>query len=195
MTAVEEVMNRLGRAAAQAYYGEPVTQLDHALQTAQLARDANADNETVIAALLHDIGHLLDDGRLHEQLGVVDHDTHGAAWLAVRGFSPRVVELVQGHVEAKRYLVATNPEYRARLSAASVQTLELQGGAMSADEAREFAADPLLKEKLRLRSWDEQAKVPGASAAPLESYRELLVRHLALEDGASRPAGVRRDAE
>ncbi|MDX2180356.1 MAG: HDIG domain-containing protein [Bryobacteraceae bacterium] len=185
-----EVIDRLSRAASQAYYGEPVTQLEHALQSAQLAREANSDDETVIAALLHDIGHLLDDGRLHEQLGVVDHDTHGAAWLAMRGFSPRVVELVQGHVAAKRYLVATNPEYRARLSNASVQTLELQGGAMTEDEVREFAASPLFKEKLRMRSWDEQAKVPGAKTEPLESYRELLTQHI-----SSGPASVRRDPE
>lgn len=171
-------MRLLADGASKAYYGEPVSQLDHALQAAQLAQDAGADDETVIAALLHDIGHLLDEGEVHEELGVIDHDRQGANYLRELGFSERIAALVASHVDAKRYLVATNPAYAERLSAASTETLKLQGGPMTAQEAEAFAIDPLMKEKLRMRSWDEQAKDPEARAAPLESYRDRLLKHL-----------------
>jgi len=176
---VEEIMTLLAGSASEAYYGEPVTQLEHGLQAAQLARDADADEETILAALLHDVGHLLGhEGRIHEKLGVIDHDEAGAQWLRARGFSERLTALVRAHVDAKRYLVATNAGYAARLSPASTETLALQGGPMSPEEAQAFGADPMLKEKLRMRSWDEQAKIPGAAAAPLAEYRAMLLRHL-----------------
>ncbi len=177
MSVVDETMALLAESAAEAYYGEQVTQLEHALQAAHLAGEAGADEETVLAALLHDIGHVLDRGHLHEDLGVIDHDEQGAAWLRERGFSERLVQLVAGHVAAKRFLVATNPHYGGRLSSSSVRTLELQGGPMSPEEVAAFEGDPLMKEKLRMRSWDEQAKEPGAAVAQLDSYREMLERH------------------
>src|SRR5262249_38905932 len=151
MTAtVEEILTLLRNSATQGYFGEPVTQLEHALQCAELAKFAGGDRDVVIAALLHDIGHLLD-GERHDDIGVIAHDDAGAAWLAGRGFSGRVVQLVGGHVAAKRYLTATNPDYMACLSPASVHTLSLQGGPMTADEARAFERDPLFRDKLRLR--------------------------------------------
>jgi phosphonate degradation associated HDIG domain protein len=175
---IEEILDLLQNSASSGYFGEAVTQLEHALQCADLARRAGADSEMVIAALLHDVGHLLDGDR-HEEIGTIAHDDLGAAWLRQRGFSNRVVELVGGHVAAKRYLTAKNPEYAARLSAASVQTLQLQGGPMTPEEAAAFEGDPLFSDKLRLRSWDEQAKTPGAATSALESFRELLLRHTA----------------
>jgi phosphonate degradation associated HDIG domain protein len=177
MAAGDEILKLLRESGGQAYYGEAVTQLEHALQAAQLARDAGASEEAVVAALLHDIGHLVDTGRLHERLGVIDHDRAGAEYLQARGFPARIVSLVEGHVDAKRYLVATNAAYAARLSPSSVATLALQGGPMSAEEAAAFERDPLFREKLRLRSWDEQAKVPGAACAPLEDYEALIARY------------------
>lgn len=179
MNPVEETLQLLAGSASEAYYGEAVTQLEHALQTAQLARAAHADDETILAALLHDIGHVLDQGHLHADLGVIDHDRQGADWLRSRGFSERLVQLVEAHVEAKRYLVATNADYAARLSPSSVRTLALQGGPMTPAEASAFADDPLMREKLRMRSWDEQAKVPNAPVDSLESYRPLIEAHLA----------------
>lgn len=178
MAAGGEILTLLRESGRQAYYGEPVTQLEHALQSAQLARDAGAGDDVVVAALLHDIGHLLDDGRLHEQLGVIDHDRAGADFLRTRGFPEKIVSLVEGHVDAKRYLVATNPAYAARLSPASVETLKLQGGPMSAEESAAFERDPLFRDKLRLRSWDEQAKIPGAACAPLKDYAALIARYV-----------------
>ncbi len=176
----DELLLLLERSAGSAYYGEPVTQLEHALQCAQLARDAGASDDLVLAALLHDVGHLIEDesAMRHDEVGVINHDEVGAQFLLERGVSKKVAELVGGHVEAKRYLTGTNPEYAAKLSDASATTLALQGGPMNAAEAAAFRGDPLMAEKLRLRSWDEQAKRPGWEVAPLASYRELLVRHL-----------------
>lgn len=174
---VDEVLQLLESAGRSAYLGEAVTQLEHAVECAQLATDAAADDEMILAALLHDIGHLCVPAG-PEGVGVVDHDDAGARYLTERGFSPRVAALVGGHVEAKRYLTATNPSYFARLSPTSVTTLRLQGGAMNVDEAGAFEADPLAQDKLRLRSWDEAAKRPGWKVAPLSSYRSLLLAHL-----------------
>jgi phosphonate degradation associated HDIG domain protein len=176
MAAEGEILKLLRESGGQTYFGEAVTQLQHALQSAQLARDAGADDEVIVAALLHDIGHLLETGRLHEQLGVIDHDCAGAEFLRARGFPEKIVSLIEGHVAAKRYLVATNPAYEARLSPSSVATLKLQGGPMTPEDAAAFERDPLFREKLRLRSWDEQAKDPDAVCSPLEAYEALIAR-------------------
>jgi len=156
-----------------------VTQLQHALQAAQAGRQAGADEEAVLAALLHDIGHMLDGENLQD-IGVVDHDRSAVDWLRARGFSERLVQLAGGHVAAKRYLVATNPAYHARLSPTSQRTLELQGGPMSESEVHQFRTNPLFEDMLRLRSWDEAAKDPSASPPGLESYLPLIERHLQL---------------
>ena len=159
----------VGEGGSGAYFGERVTQLQHALQAAHCAVLARADEELVVAALLHDIGHLLG-GNLHAEIGVIDHDQSCVAWLRERGFSERLIALVSGHVAAKRYLVATRADYRARLSEASTKTLALQGGAMSEAEVKAFAESPYFRDLLRLRSWDEAAKEPEAVVPGLESY-------------------------
>ena len=181
-----EVLSLLEASADADYYGEPVSQLAHALQAAQSARDAGADDELILAALLHDMGHNIDDPRAirHGDVGVINHDDLGSLWLAERGFSARLRTLVRGHVDAKRYLVATNANYAKRLSPASTETLVHQGGPMSIEEATAFGEAPELKDCLRLRSWDEQAKEPGRLVTPLESYRAMIVTHLT---GTARP--------
>ena len=175
-----EVLSLLEASADADYYGEPVSQLAHALQAAQSARDAGADDELILAALLHDIGHNIDDPRAVRlgHVGVINHDDLGSLWLAERGFSARLRSLVRGHVGAKRYLVTTNANYAKRLSPASTETLIHQGGPMSIEEATAFGEAPELKDCLRLRSWDEQAKEPGRLVTPLEAYRAMLVAHL-----------------
>lgn len=175
-----DALHLLARASGQAYFGEPVTQLEHALQSAKLAADAGADDETILAALLHDIGHVLE-GEVDDELGVIDHDEVGLRWLREHGYGERLVLLVGGHVDAKRYLVATNPGYAARLSPASTATLARQGGPMNASEVDAFASHPLHREMLRLRSWDEQAKVPGLAVPDLDSYRALHEAYLRRE--------------
>lgn len=154
------------------YIGEPVSQLQHALQCASLATRAGSSPELVVAALFHDIGHLSaseDEPRM-PGLGVLHHEEVGARWLAQAGFNDQVCELVRGHVAAKRYLSAVRPGYLERLSLASRATLELQGGPMSPTEIEFFANDPLKEDKLRLRVFDERAKDPTATVPELEAY-------------------------
>jgi phosphonate degradation associated HDIG domain protein len=177
MTVIADIERLFGTRGAEAYYGEPVTQLQHALQTADAARRAGADEALTIAALLHDIGHLLTDSA--SEWGDAGHDAVAVRWLRERGFSEHVVRLAGGHVAAKRWLVATTPNYLNRLSAASRQTLRLQGGPMSPAEAAEFEADPLMPAMVRLRSWDEMAKDPAADPPPLRVWLPMIERHLA----------------
>ena len=158
------------------YIGEPVSQLSHALQCAQAAQDDRTSPELVAAALLHDIGHLCaaPEAQHMGDLGVVAHEWVGARYLANHGLSADVCALVVGHVAAKRYLVTTDLHYLDRLSSASLATLELQGGPMSAAEVLRFEAEPLHREMLRLRTYDEQAKAPFAQVASLGSYLPLI---------------------
>jgi phosphonate degradation associated HDIG domain protein len=165
------------------YIGEPVSQLEHAVQSASLARESNADDETVLAAFLHDIGHLLPIAGYNQSdsmsgLGAADHESAGSAFLLERGFSRRLAELVGAHVEAKRFLTYKYPEYLERLSEASRQTLGMQGGAMNAAEARAFEQNPLCELKIQLRRWDEQAKLPGLPVEGWQQIRELIIKHL-----------------
>lgn len=177
---VEEIMGLLAGPGSTLYYGEGVTQLAHALQCAKFAAEVTDDEETILAALLHDIGHICDQTaeQMDADIGVVDHEGIGARFLVARGFSPKIAELVNAHVAAKRYLVATNATYAAQLSSASTATLKHQGGPMSADEVAAFEADPLFKAKLRMRSWDEMGKEPALQTPPLDAYRAMLLRHL-----------------
>ena len=162
------------------YIGENVTQLEHSLQAAHFAQRAGATEVEVLAALFHDIGHICapPDAAQMAGLGVVDHEGIGARFLLALGFSPQVAELVAAHVSVKRYLVARNPTYAARLSEASAGTLRHQGGPMSPEEADVFERDPAFRSKLRVRQWDEMAKVPALEVAPLESYRSQIEAHL-----------------
>ncbi|GAB3511723.1 HD domain-containing protein [Spirosoma knui] len=164
-----------------AYYGEPVTQLEHALQCGGLAERAGADEETIIAAFLHDIGHLLPPelaGGYMDGYGTVDHERLGADYLRERGFSEKVAQLIEHHVNAKRYLVAKNPEYFARLSEASVKTLEFQGGPMAPDEIVAFEKNPYFRQILQVRGWDEQAKETGMVLPDPSHYLEKCYSHL-----------------
>ena len=158
-----------------AYFGEPVSQLEHALQAAYLATRENAPQWLVVAALVHDAGHLLHDMPEHvADLGIdTRHEDLGHAWLA-QYFGPEVTAPVRMHVDAKRYLCATDPEYLQLLSPASVESLQLQGGPFNAEEARAFEQQPFAREAVRLRRWDDQAKEPGLDVPGLESYRAAI---------------------
>ncbi len=179
--AVDEVIGLYASQGGSAYIGEPVTQLQHAAQTADLARGAGHDDEVVCAAFLHDIGHLCPNDAPRAQMGefgVAHHERIGAEYLRALGFSNRVAHLVGQHVNAKRYLTHAHPDYYARLSEASKRTLEYQGGPMTADEARAFEADPAFELILQLRRWDEAAKVEDLPVFPLQRYGELIRAHL-----------------
>lgn len=155
------------------YSGEPVTQTEHALQTALLAEQAGADDELVTAALLHDLGHLLHDHGETPTLRGVDDLHQYAALPFLRGlFGPRVLDAIRWHVDAKRYLCATQPHYQASLSADSQRSLVLQGGVFSADAAQAFIARPHAQDAVRLRLWDDQAKAAGLPTPDLDHYLE-----------------------
>jgi [1-hydroxy-2-(trimethylamino)ethyl]phosphonate dioxygenase len=176
-TRADEVIRLMKKRGGEAYFGEPVSQLEHALQTAWFASQANGAPSLIVAALLHDIGHLLHD--LPDNVADTGIDTRheevGYQWLLAR-FGPEVAEPVRAHVAAKRYLCRTDPEYFAKLSPTSVQSLALQGGSFNAEEAREFEALPWYRQAVQLRRFDDAAKQPGLIVPALEEYRTLLNR-------------------
>ncbi|TXI00026.1 MAG: HDIG domain-containing protein [Pseudomonas monteilii] len=153
------------------YIGEAITQLEHMSQAAQLAIAEGFDDEVVLAAFFHDIGHLCDGDASMGGYGVVSHERIGAEYLRRCGFGERMARLVQYHVEAKRYLTLRQPGYYQRLSEASRRTLEYQGGVMSEDEADVFERDPLFEVSLRMREWDERAKVVGVTVIDLDGLK------------------------
>jgi phosphonate degradation associated HDIG domain protein len=176
MTIADEAIHLMQARGGAAYFGEPVSQLEHALQTAHCATEAGSPPELVVAALLHDIGHLLHGLPESVADAGVDtrHETAGYEWLSAR-FGPAVAEPVRDHVAAKRYLCRIEPAYPARLSAASLQSLQLQGGPFNHEEASEFEARPHYRQAVMLRRWDDEAKIPGLPVPPLGDYRELLL--------------------
>jgi predicted HD phosphohydrolase len=190
---VHEIVETCTSMVGLPYDGEPVDQLEHALQCALLAREGGGDREFVVAALLHDIARapavagIPSDGpagRLPPGAAVARPDAepavvgehHGetaARWLTPR-VGERVAWLAEQHVAAKRYLVATDPGYREKLTEVSARTLIAQGGPMSENEVCEFRANPDWQLALRLREIDDQGKVPGAEVPGIETYRDDL---------------------
>ncbi|AYC31087.1 HD domain-containing protein [Pseudomonas cavernae] len=163
------------------YIGEPVSQLEHMSQAAQLALAEGADDELVLAAFFHDLGHLCGLRTAANDMGgygVRSHEKLGADYLRALGFGERLARLVENHVQAKRYLCFKEPAYFARLSEASICTLGYQGGVMSADEAAAFERDPLFAASLRLRGWDEQAKLTGVPPLDLAALQAMALRLL-----------------
>ena len=162
-------------------YDEDLAQLDHALQTAALAAHEAASEELVVAALLHDVGHLLaiQAGRAEGESAVpaedLTHEAVGARYLAGL-FPPAVTGPIALHVRAKRYLCAMDSEYVAGLSVGSVRSLKLQGGPMSVTEVRVFERNPASASAVRLRGWDDGGKLDGLEVAPLSAYVEVLRR-------------------
>lgn len=174
MNTPEQVVDALfalyQRHGGEDYIGEPVSQLEHMSQAAQLALAEGFDDEVVLAAFFHDIGHLCEGADMGGY-GVVSHERVGAEYLRRCGFGERMAKLVEYHVEAKRYLVLRQPGYFERLSEASRRTLEYQGGAMSEDEADAFERDPLCAVSLRMRVWDEEAKLEWVPVMDLEMLK------------------------
>lgn len=171
---LEDIFARRG---AEEYLGEPVTMAEHMLQGATMAEEAGASDEIVVATLLHDIGHFttefgtftMDDteDRLHEEAG---------AKVLERFFPSIVTDCVRHHVAAKRYLCATRPEYFARLSEASVLSLKLQGGPMSADEVAAFEENPNLREIVQVRYLDDAGKRTDMTTPGFAHFRDRVQR-------------------
>ncbi|XP_065842164.1 2-amino-1-hydroxyethylphosphonate dioxygenase (glycine-forming)-like [Oscarella lobularis] len=149
------------------------------VQCAELAEKEGYDEDVVLGAFFHDVGHLIglkdsSYGRMG-QLGTVNHEEVGARYLKSIGFSDTICNIVRGHVSAKRYLVYKEPHYYESLSDASKGTLVHQGGAMSEEEARDFENFPSFRAILRMRYWDDKAKDPSipVSEESLKKYEKL----------------------
>ena len=163
------------------YIGEPVSQMEHMCQSAQLAEKEGYDEEVILAAFFHDIGHLFAHLKETESMGgygTKRHEQIGAEYLRALGFSEKIAKLVENHVQAKRYLTFRYPEYYEKLSEASRQTLVYQGGPMNSQEAEYFENDPLFTASLRMRIWDEEAKLESIPLPNLSHYREMAARVL-----------------
>lgn len=172
---VDQIVTLLSERGNGAYFGEDVTELQHALQCARLAEESGADDQLVVAALLHDIGHLLHHlGEEIAQHGIDGrHEDEGYAWLSAH-FGPAVCDPVRLHVAAKRYLCAVEPGYQNDLSPASQLSLKLQGGPFTPSELEQFRQEPWYQNALAVRRWDDEAKVPGLIVPEVEHYRERI---------------------
>jgi phosphonate degradation associated HDIG domain protein len=180
----DEIMNFYEKHGGEGYAGEKLTQLEHMVQAAQLAEEQGYDDEVILAAFLHDVGHLCEPGHGDNEMdgfGIKDHEEIGAEFLKSKGFSKKIVRLVQSHVEAKRYLTLKNPSYYEQLSEASKKTLEYQGGRMEEDEASAFEQYPLFDLIIKMRKWDEQAKIEHKRIPDLNLYRQMIIDHLELQ--------------
>lgn len=177
MLSLDDIQTVFDRRGGEQYAGEPVTQLEHALQTALLAEQDGGDDELVTACLLHDLGHLLQELGESPTLKGVDDLHQYAAIPFLRGlFGDRVLGSIQLHVDAKRWLCATQPEYCAALSPDSRRSLVLQGGAFAPDEAATYIVRPGAEAAVRLRRWDDLAKVAGRPTPPLSHFLQRAAR-------------------
>lgn len=174
-SSVDQVFAVLATGGGTAYFGEPVTVLEHSLQAAHIIRENGGADTLVAAALLHDIGHLLHTaGEDAAQRGLdTRHEELGVAALADH-LPPSVLDPIRMHVAAKRYLCCAEPGYLAALSPSSVESLALQGGPMSVAEAEAWVAAPHARDAVRLRRADDAAKIAGLAVPALDNYRSLV---------------------
>ncbi|WP_417520128.1 phosphonate degradation HD-domain oxygenase [Minwuia sp.] len=175
MSVTDDLILLLAQRGGAMYGNESVTQLAHAVQCATLAEAAGASPATISAALLHDIGHLVleDDAEAADDGIDLQHEKAGADHLA-RWFGDDVLQPVRLHVDAKRYLCATQPGYFATLSPASVTSLGVQGGPFDAREAEYFASQPFAMEAVKLRRWDDAAKDPEVITPSVQHFQPYL---------------------
>lgn len=185
---LDEVFEPYQSHGADDYIGEPVSQIEHMSQCAELARRQGHDDDVILAAFFHDLGHICAKYEETDDMGGygrLSHEKVGADFLRARGFSEKIATLVERHVEAKRYLSARSSAYYNRLSAASKQTLKFQGGPMSAAEVAAFESDPLHSLYIELRAWDELAKQQNHPVPDLDIYRRMARKHLQQQDTIS----------
>lgn len=171
-TAIQTVLDTFKNLGNEKYGRENVTQLEHALQSATLAQEEEAETSLVAAALLHDIGHLLDANVLpnDDEQNLDDaHEHRGHAWV-LEHFGLAVADPVRLHVLAKRYLCSTDVAYEQVLSPTSHKSYLDQGGPMNAEEISAFEAEPYYRQALRLRRWDDQAKDPSKVTPTIEDF-------------------------
>jgi 2-amino-1-hydroxyethylphosphonate dioxygenase (glycine-forming) len=185
-----EIFNLYEKFGTADYIGEPVSQIEHMSQSAQLAMREGCSDEVILAAFFHDIGHLctsVAETRAMNGYGIKSHEQIGSDYLRSKGFPENVARLVENHVQAKRYLTFKYPEYYTSLSEASRHTLNFQGGVMQAEEAAAFELDPLFHESIALRRWDEQAKEINVPIVDLDVLKQKARTLLQNNDQSSRP--------
>ncbi|KAK9693025.1 hypothetical protein K7432_014099 [Basidiobolus ranarum] len=190
---INNVFQCLQDGSERGYIGESISQLDHALQAAASAEQNGADEETILAALLHDIGQFVSSPESKAMLveatdlagatepfsvGVHGHERIGAEYLTRLGFSKKVTALVEAHVPVKRYLTGKYAEYYDTLSDASKLSLKYQGGPYTPEEVADFEKLPYYNEKVAIRRWDDGAKVVDLKVPELEHYRQMAINHL-----------------
>ena len=185
---IDEVFDLYELHGGEDYIGEPVSQLEHMSQSAQLALDQGYDDEVVLAAFFHDIGHICvmqNASNSMDGYGVKSHEKVGADYLRSKGFPERIAKLVESHVQAKRFLTYKYPEYYNSLSDASKKTLEFQGGRMEKGEADSFEADSLFETSIQMRKWDELAKETDVPIIDMDDLkdraRNVLTRSLMIK--------------
>jgi phosphonate degradation associated HDIG domain protein len=177
----DEIFDLYAKYGRADYIGEPVSQIEHMAQAAQHAEREGFGEEVILAAFFHDIGHICVNEEQYRNMGGFgnqEHEKVGAEFLRQRGFSENICQLVGNHVVAKRYLTYKYPEYYAKLSEASKETLRYQGGPMTPEEAAAFEQMPLFKASIKLREWDELAKEEHTPLPDLEKYKQMAIRHL-----------------
>lgn len=182
MNTAKQIINIFIEKGNADYIGEAITQREHAEQCGNLAAKETNDEEVILAAFLHDIGHIcieIDDENNMNGYGIKSHEKLGADFLRNLGIAERIATLIEGHVAAKRYLTYAQPGYYAQLSEASKKTLDFQGGVMTPVEALAFEENPDFLMMLRLRYWDDAAKETDIPLEDLTKYEEMLERVLA----------------
>ena len=188
---VNLVFSLFDKFGSQDYIGEPVSQTEHMVQAAMHAEKDGQSDEVILASLLHDIGHLVIFDHQEEQhnipnnnittmgtVGVKNHEKVGADYLRKLNIPYPIPELVEGHVQAKRYLTCINPEYHERLSSASRKSLQFQGGPMTHMESIVFKKNPLFQTFLDMRRYDDAAKETNIKIKDLQYYKEKLTKLL-----------------
>lgn len=177
---VDEIFALYQKYGAEDYIGEPVSQLEHMAQSAGLAAQQGYDEQVILAAFFHDIGHFLHSSHTQDMdgFGVMRHEKVGADYLRSKGFPEKIARLVESHVEAKRYLTFKYAEYYQQLSQASKRTLEFQGGRMTTEEAQAFEEDALFELSIKMRQWDEQAKEENMPVPDLAIYKQMCLNCL-----------------
>lgn len=172
---VTEIVSLFRIKGDRAYEGEGVSQLEHALQSAHFAEQAGAARELICAALLHDIGHLINDkGETPTLRGEDDLHQYMALPFLRPAFPEAVLGAIRLHVDAKRYLCAIRPGYREALSEDSKRSLELQGGVFAPAQAERFIRQPFAADAVKVRLWDDAAKVPGLPTPGLAHFEAIL---------------------
>ena len=179
MNRADKIINIYNTYGNKDYIGEQMTQTEHALQCAYYAKLYNYDSDVIIAALLHDIGHLLffdnDSKELMDNYGVVRHEDKGAIYLKELGYNDKICSLVRNHVTAKRYLCSSDSRYYDKLSDASKTTMRYQGGLMSSEELKNFEKDLYFKDSIKIRHLDDMGKQNNNNNyGKIEDYYDLL---------------------